>query len=472
MEKFISDDRIHEGHRGRMRAKLVSYGQRIFDTYELLEMLLYNVVPYKDTNPIAKRLLFAFGNLDGVFSADKEELMRVNGIGERAAEFIKLVYRLSEIIGAEILPKRSTKFADYQNVGEYLLGYFFEIESKQTIAIFLDSSMRPIKIKKMCDVDFESGGIKAKPFVDEAIRTRAAVVITAHNHPFGPFYPTPGDRESNTMITEALAMAGVVHAEHYIVSGDSYAGIGSLKNFANRLSQTAAIDGFIEGRDKFGGEVWTVRAGVDIDTIVKYDPVAPAYSDSFDYFASLLAYCIGKDSREKADLIMTKFLTVENAFSASFGELSALCGEKCAAYIKLLAYITSRRQTEKFRFGISHSKVEICDYLKALYIGESVEKTYLICFDKDGKTSGVHMLSEGTVNSSEILPRKAMEIAIGSSAATVSLAHNHPFGTTKPSSDDVNITKHFTSLFATCDIRLADHFIIAGQLCDSINFEL
>ena len=38
--EFISDDRIHEGHRGRMRAKLRAYGQSIFDTYELLEMLL------------------------------------------------------------------------------------------------------------------------------------------------------------------------------------------------------------------------------------------------------------------------------------------------------------------------------------------------------------------------------------------------------------------------------------------------
>lgn len=41
MEKYIDDSRIHEGHRGRMRAKLLSHGQRIFDTYELLEMLLY-----------------------------------------------------------------------------------------------------------------------------------------------------------------------------------------------------------------------------------------------------------------------------------------------------------------------------------------------------------------------------------------------------------------------------------------------
>ena len=81
------------------------------------------------------------------------------------------------------------------------------------------------------------------------------------------------------------------------------------------------------------------------------------------------------------------------------------------------------------------------------------------------------MLAEGTVNSSEITPRKAIEAAIYSSAASVSLAHNHPFGTTKASSDDIDLTKHFISLFATCDIRLLDHYIVAGQLCDTINIE-
>ena len=54
-EKFIPDDRIHYGHRARMRSKLITHGQRIFDTYELLEMLLYHTVPYKDTNPTKRK---------------------------------------------------------------------------------------------------------------------------------------------------------------------------------------------------------------------------------------------------------------------------------------------------------------------------------------------------------------------------------------------------------------------------------
>ena len=55
--KTVEDKQIHLGHRGRMYEKLATFGCEVFNTYELLEMLLYSVVPYKDTNPIAKRLL-------------------------------------------------------------------------------------------------------------------------------------------------------------------------------------------------------------------------------------------------------------------------------------------------------------------------------------------------------------------------------------------------------------------------------
>lgn len=56
---MLDENRVHDGHRQRMREKFESYGQEIFADYELIEMLLYNVLPQLDTNPIAKDCLTA-----------------------------------------------------------------------------------------------------------------------------------------------------------------------------------------------------------------------------------------------------------------------------------------------------------------------------------------------------------------------------------------------------------------------------
>ena len=466
MEKYIDDSRIHEGHRGRMRAKLLSHGQRIFDTYELLEMLLYQVIPYKDTNPIAKRLLYAFGSLEGVMSATADQLVTQNGIGSRTSEFLVDVGRLSDIIGAEILTDAGPDLSSYDSAGMYLANYFKDIAENQVVAIYLDSSMRLISFEKVYDLDYESGGVKAKSFIDGAVRNCAPVIITAHNHPHGPFYPTQGDRATNKAISDALEMSGIVHAQHYIVCGKEYSGIGLLNNFSVKLSQMPALDRFIESKNP--GSSVNLSAPLPEDKAA-VDSVDNGYNH-YDrkYFVKLLSYVSEADAEKRAEHLLSKYHTIENVLTAGAKELSALTDEKCAFFLKLLAYITSRRKTDMYKIGGEYSRAQLADYLKALFLGDSVEKTYLIGFDARGRFLGCELLGEGTVSSSEILPRKALDVSHSLRAKSVSIAHNHPFGVTRASIDDMAVTNHFATLFGNCDIKLIDHFIVAGQLCDTV----
>ena len=58
----------HAGHRQRLYERLNSDG--FLHDHELLEMLLFNAFPRKNTNPIAHALLDAFGSLKGVLEAE------------------------------------------------------------------------------------------------------------------------------------------------------------------------------------------------------------------------------------------------------------------------------------------------------------------------------------------------------------------------------------------------------------------
>ncbi|MFC7737355.1 hypothetical protein ACFQX4_16230 [Roseomonas sp. GCM10028921] len=58
-----------QGHRGRMREKLLERGPDALADYELLEMLLFFASKKGDTKPIAKSLINRYGSLAAVLTA-------------------------------------------------------------------------------------------------------------------------------------------------------------------------------------------------------------------------------------------------------------------------------------------------------------------------------------------------------------------------------------------------------------------
>ena len=247
---LLSDDGIHKGHRERMRKKFILHSGRPFDSYELLEMLLYGVIPYKDTNPIAKKLLAAFGGLDGVFEASIEELVQVPGIGQRAAELIKAAGELC-VAGESDIRTDTHKFKTDKEIGDFFIDYFaYKNANKMVAAMCFDNQMNLIAVKDFYDLDFGQAGVRAAPFVEFALKCRASCIATAHIHPYGPLFPTESDVVTNNMISEALKNVGVATVEHFIVTGKKHVGI--MHNLHSALAQSAPdSDDFIHN----GGEI-------------------------------------------------------------------------------------------------------------------------------------------------------------------------------------------------------------------------
>ena len=249
--KMINDSDIHKGHRSRMRKKLSEHGLDIFDTYEILEMLLYSAIPAKDTNPVAKQLLASFGSLEGVLSASADELCAVKGIGDKTARLILSVARLSENLGVKN-ELSGLAFDDYERVGEYFAEYFRDALDYKVAAMLLDNSMKLIAVKTLYDgIDYQSAGVKASAFVEFAISHGASVVITAHNHPFGPSHASSGDMATNRAVMSALSDVGVMLADHYVVVGDRY--VGFMSSPTRKLAQQPELQRFYETKAKSTG---------------------------------------------------------------------------------------------------------------------------------------------------------------------------------------------------------------------------
>ncbi|SFB16850.1 RadC-like JAB domain-containing protein [Collimonas sp. OK607] len=61
-----------------------------------------------------------------------------------------------------------------------------------------------------------------------------------------------------------------------------------------------------------------------------------------------------------------------------------------------------------------------------------------------------------------IYPREVVKAALAHNAASVMLAHNHPSGTLEPSAADRKLTNTLKQALELIDVRVLDHFIVAG----------
>ncbi len=69
------------GHRQRLKSRFYKLPIRSLPDYEILEMVLFYVIPIKDTKKVAKQLLNTFGSLIGVLNADYKQLSQIKGLG-------------------------------------------------------------------------------------------------------------------------------------------------------------------------------------------------------------------------------------------------------------------------------------------------------------------------------------------------------------------------------------------------------
>lgn len=186
--------------------------------------------------------------------------------------------------------------------------------------------------------------------------------------------------------------------------------------------------------------------------------------DTRSSMEKLLAFSLGEEkSRECIDKLLDRYGSLSIAFSENEEELCRVLGisMNAALLIKLVAYVNGRRVTDSFRYGEEHTELETRELIASLFSGASVETVYAILLDDKGRIISAEHISEGTVNASDVVPRKILDIARRKRSKSVILAHNHPKGATSPSKDDVMTTGRLFNLFASVGVRLVAHYIVA-----------
>ena len=173
------DGAIHSGHRERMREKFKAGGK--FPPHELLEMLLTYSLPRVNTNELAHRLINRFGSIDGVLSADMDELQEIPGVGEKSALLIHLI---SEIYGSLGGPSVNRVVLDsIGKIGQYGVSLFRGMKREAVFALLLDSELCLVECVRMAGGSSSGVHVDFQRVAKLSSAKRSAAVVLLHNHP-------------------------------------------------------------------------------------------------------------------------------------------------------------------------------------------------------------------------------------------------------------------------------------------------
>ena len=212
---------IHDGHREKMRRRFQENGLDGFAEHEALELLLFYAIPRRDTNQTAHLLLQRYGSLSNVFSAPVEDLQKVEGVGESAAVFLKLV---PECVKKARLNSagRDVVLNSTDRAGAYLVERFAGEKDEVIYQLCLDRKGQLLACKRLGEGSADRADLSLRKLVENALLTSASAVILSHNHPSGIALPSQQDYVTTERAKDALDTIGVPLVDHIIVADGDF----------------------------------------------------------------------------------------------------------------------------------------------------------------------------------------------------------------------------------------------------------
>ncbi|TMH97043.1 MAG: JAB domain-containing protein [Betaproteobacteria bacterium] len=173
----------------------------------------------------------------------------------------------------------------------------------------------------------------------------------------------------------------------------------------------------------------------------------------------------GKSAVELARELLEQFDGLTGLFSAG-DELAKVKGLGDAKRAQFAAAIELARRSieEKLQSGAAlNSPGAVRDYLRLALGGKLHEVFVCIWLDVQHRVIKFDEPFRGTLTQTSVYPREIVKAALAANAAAVIFAHNHPSGAAQPSQADELLTRSLKEALALVDVKVLDHFIVAGN---------
>ncbi len=234
----------HDGHRQRIMHRLETGA---LTKHELLETLLFPVMPRRNTNDVAHAVLSKFGSLRGAYAALKEELLEVEGVGKQIAE---LLFAMGNVHRAHYV--RRKPFEDRYDPSAFFSPRqrrYAEIGFEVLDLYFLDGNGEMQTVHRFTEEKKDEVHLKTWEMTRLLEKIDPHGVILVHNHPKGDYQPSLDDIRSTEHCQRICNTYGIYLCDHVIFSPQgafSFRAQGKEKLLSIKAEEEAEMEYRIE----------------------------------------------------------------------------------------------------------------------------------------------------------------------------------------------------------------------------------
>lgn len=237
----------HAGHRGRLIAKMETGA---LEEHEWLEVLLFNALPRKNTNPLAHRLLSVFGSIENIFAAPASKLAVIEGIGSGIAAYLRCIGKFYERYrpnGGEAYPSHF----EVKSFCEYAVREYAHRKTEIFDVYLLDKHANVIYRRRFEGFSEHSVTIPARDVAEIVALNKPSGIILVHNHPMTNCRPSKEDDDTTKKVAVLCSAHDVLLCDHYIVGYRkdvySYRAAGEMAH----ISKEYSINSVLSNKEQF-----------------------------------------------------------------------------------------------------------------------------------------------------------------------------------------------------------------------------
>lgn len=210
----------HTGHRDRLRERFAKSPDALPD-YELLELLLFTLIPRKDVKPIAKDLIAQFGDLRRVLAASPEALAQIKGLSETTSVNLKIIQAAGlRALKQEIMSK--PVLSSWADLIAYLNAAMADQKREEFRLLFLNKKNELIADEVQGTGTVDHTPAYPREILKRALELGATALILVHNHPSGDPTPSQADIDLTKAVIQAAEPFEITIHDHLIIASSGH----------------------------------------------------------------------------------------------------------------------------------------------------------------------------------------------------------------------------------------------------------